>query len=142
MRLATHLGIVDPAQQGEQPFAFGNPSQRISGIYKAADLFLLTLFTPKGTDPLDRSAGTEYPGLVQMNADAGTVESLMHLYVDDATAQVKTHQRAAPYLSLSERLLSATITGFRVLGGGRYECSITLQVMSGERLTVLAPYIP
>lgn len=142
-RKSLHLRIIDPnAQAANGTFTFGSPSTLVEGKYKAVSLFLVRLFTPKGSDPTDRSAGTDFAYLPGSNySDVAEVETLIHTCVGEAADEAIRLQSSVTYLSRSERLSSAEITRFNVLGPGHFEVWVSLRVQSGENITVLVPYV-
>lgn len=141
-RKSLHIRIVDPSSQASVgTFTFGRPSLLVEGKYKAIGLWLLRLFTPRGTDPTDRSAGTEFGTIPGSNySDVDEVETLLHTCVEDATAEAIRLQSSVPYLTRSERISTAQITQFNVLEPGSFELWVDLQVESGERVRALIPY--
>ena len=60
--------------------------------------------------------------------------------LDDATTEAIRLQSGVPYLSRSERISTAQITQFNVLGPGSFELWVDLQVESGEGVRALIPY--
>jgi hypothetical protein len=142
-RKSLHLKLVDPSSQGPaNVFTFGTPSLLVEGKYKAFGRWLHIFMTPKGSDPLDLSAGTEFPHLLGSNiSDPDELETQLHLHVADATEQVRVLQTGTN-LALNERVRSVTIMQFTVLSPGRFEFWVDLQVESGEMLRMLIPYAP
>lgn len=113
----------------------------VEGKYKAVGFWLLRLFTPKGSDPTDRSAGTDFGLLPGSNYnDVDQVELLLHTCVDDATAEAIKLQSSVSYLSRSERISTVQIKQFNVLGSGKFELWVDVQVESGEVVRALIPY--
>lgn len=141
-RLNLHIQIVDPdAQDRGNVFTFGDNTILLDGKYKAIDLWLITFMTAKGSDPLEPAAGTEFPLVIDSNlSDPNELEGLLHEYVDDATAQAKAYQSLSPYLTVDERISSVEITQFKVLGPGRFEFWVRLQVASGATVSTYIPY--
>lgn len=141
-RKSLHIRIVDPSAQATSgTFTFGRPSRLVDGKYKALSIWLVRLFTPRGTDPTDRTAGTDFASVPGSTfSDVDEVETLLHTCVDDATTETIRLQSTVDYLSRSERVRSAQITQFNVLGPGRFEIWVDLQVESGEGLRALIPY--
>lgn len=141
-RKSLHVRIVDPTSQAAVgTFTFGRPTLLVEGKYKALGLWLVRLFTPRGTDPTDLSAGTDFGNLPGSNyTDVDEVETLLHTCVDDATTEAIRLQSGVAYLSRSERISTARITQFNVLGPGSFEIWVDLQVESGEAVRALIPY--
>lgn len=141
-RKSLHVRIVDPTSQAAVgTFTFGRPTLLVEGKYKALGLWLVRLFTPRGTDPTDLSAGTDFGNLLGSNyTDVDEVETLLHTCVDDATTEAIRFQSGVAYLSRSERISTARITQFNVLGPGSFEIWVDLQVESGEAVRALIPY--
>lgn len=141
-RTNIHFQIVDPAaQQRGNVFTFGDQTRLVDGKYKALDLWLLTFLTPKGSDPTDVEAGTDFAFIVESNvSDPAEFEVYLHEYVDDATAQAKLLQRRVGYLTPDERIRSVEITQFKELGPGRFEFWVDLQVESGAHVRAYIPY--
>lgn len=141
-RTNIHFQIVDPsAQQRGNVFTFGDQTRLVDGKYKALDLWLITFLTPKGSDPTDAEAGTDFGFIVESNvSDPAELEVYLHEYVDNATAQVKLLQRRVGYLTPDERVRIVEITQFKELGPGRFEFWVDLQVESGAHVSTYIPY--
>lgn len=141
-RKSLYVRIVDPTSQAAVgTFSFGRPTLLVEGKYKALSFWLVRLFTPRGTDPTDLSAGTDFCTVQRSNyTDVDEVETLLHTCIDDATTEAIRLQSSVPYLSRSERIRSAQITQFNVLGSGSFEIWVDLQVESGEKVRALIPY--
>lgn len=141
-RKSLHIRITDPSSQAiVGTFTFGRPSLLVEGKYKALGLWLIQLFTPRGTDPTDLSSGTDFSVAPGSNyADVDEVETLLHTCIDEATSASIRLQSSVPYLSRSERVRSAQITQLNVLKPGSFEIWVDLQVESGEAIRALLPY--
>lgn len=143
-RYDLHIQLVDPAEQTYGAnFSFGlNAPIQVTGFQALVNRWLKIFMTPKGSHPVRRQEGTEFPYLIGSNiADIPSLQATIAEYIDDATQQVQTVDRASPLLTSNQRLRSATLRQFNAIGASSIEFWVELNNEAGQRMQVLIPYL-
>jgi hypothetical protein len=144
-RYDLHLRLLDPTAQAHGA-NFALPFDEVyavSGKQKLANRWLMTFMTPKGSHPLRRTYGTEFPFLIGGNnvAEGSLLEPVVMEHVEDCNAQLRAVDRRSPWLTAEERLRSATLAKFIQLDATRYEFWIDLYNEAGTNLRILIPLL-
>jgi hypothetical protein len=113
----------------------------VDGFQALVNRWVKTFMTPKGSDPINKSRGTEYPYLVGANVpDMAYIQAAIVDCVADATAQVQAVDRANLTLPAVSRLRDAQVTRFNELAPGFIEFWVEITNYASQRLGVLIPY--
>ena len=139
-----HIQLLDPSEQTYGAnFGFGLASPiLVTGFQALVNRWLKIFMTPKGSHPVRRLEGTEFPFLIGSNvADVGSLQAVIAEHMDDATEQVQVVDRASAWLTNDQRLRSAALIQFNVVGPSAIEFWIELTNQSGRRLQILIPYL-
>lgn len=138
-----HIQLLDPAEQtygANCSFGLDTPIL-VTGFQSLMNRWLQIFLTPKGTNPIRRLEGTEFAYLFGTNiADPGALQATIGEYVDDATNQVQSVDRASPWLKSDQRLRSAAMVGFNVIDATSIEFWVELINQAGQRMKMLIPY--
>lgn len=138
-----HIQIINPDEQtfGEVlTFDFADVIT-VTGFQALMNRWLKTFLTPKGTDPVDKSRGTEFAYLRGSNVSGKlSLQPLLTEYVEDASAQVRAADRKSPKLPPESRLRTAAIIQIVELDKTRVEFWVELTNDAGLRMNVLIPY--
>ena len=143
-RYDLHVQLIDPSQQTTgSNFSFGLAAPiLVTGFQSLVNRWMKVFMTPKGSHPVRRLEGTEFAYLLGSNiTDVASLRATVSDYIDDATQQVQVVDRASPNLPASQRLRSAALTQFNVVGTSSIEFWVELVNQSGQRLQVLIPYL-
>jgi hypothetical protein len=133
-----HFQPVMPPESasGYKIFTFGFISPlKVRGPQALVNRWLKTFMTPKGTDPLHLSYGTEFGSLPGSNiGDFSMLQDLVVMAIDDANEQVRT-QESRMYLDADESLATASF-GWLVpyVGGDGFSVGIVISNMAGRTL--------
>lgn len=143
-RYDLHIQLIDPSQQvyGSN-FSFGLESPiLVTGFQSLINRWMKTFMTPKGSHPVRRQEGTEFPYLIGSNVrDLGSLEATVAEHIDDANQQVVAVDRISPLLTKNQRLRSGALKQFNVVGTSGIEFWVELTNQANERLQVLIPYL-
>lgn len=114
-------------------------SRRVTGLQKVAQMFLYTLLTSKGSDPLRENWGTVLPDLIRGGNiySKGYAESVVREAVRDAKEQVVALTTSNQVDA--ERLSDATLTRVDV-GLNSISVGIQLSTDAGEQAVIFAPF--
>ena len=139
-----HIQLIDPsAQTARALFTFGTSPVGVEGVQKLANRWLKIFMTRKGSHPVRKDEGTDFPSLVGGNfSDLPALEADVLEAIDDATEQLRTSDRRAPTRPANERILSASLVQFVELHPAGAEFWVELTNVARERLPVLIPYAP
>jgi hypothetical protein len=133
-----HFQPVDPPDvQGYKVFTFGFTSAlKVQGPQSLVNRWVKTFLTPRGSDLLDKKAGTDFASLVGANISKVTTElqDLATLSIIDASEQVKVQDLEGLYPADS-CLMSAVLLDF-VQAGDSIELWVEIKTMSGDVLPV------
>lgn len=123
--------------RGYKTFTFGyKAAVKVDGIQGLVNRWAKTFMTPKGSDPLDAEAGTNFARLIGMNISkvSGDLEDVATLAIEDANAQVRTQDIEGLYPE-NESLLSAHLLDFVASGSG-IEMWIEIKNLAGTVLPI------
>jgi hypothetical protein len=138
-----HFDLVDPMMQSlEGNFAI-DPRRPtgISGPQKVVNRFMKTFLTTKGSDPLHRNAGTDFPSLLDGNINnPSDVEPDVITYIEDVVEQMREIDQESKWLTADEKIETAVLTQFNATGSNTFEIYITITTVSGARVGVLLPF--
>jgi hypothetical protein len=96
-------------------------SLKVNGPQFLVNRWAKTFLTPKGTNPLDRSEGTSFGGLLGTNIDAydASLEDVLILSIEDANDQIRAQDLKGLFPE-EERLANATLLRERTVIGRDY----------------------
>lgn len=141
-----HFQPVPEGQvRGWKVFTFGYRSAlKVEGLQALVNRWTRVLVTPKGSDPLDLSFGTEFGDLIGSNIPKSARSSLIDIVaiaIDDANEQVMEQDRIAQY-DEHEALENAQMVRFHPSAAGDgFQVWVEIQNRAGENLvTRLADY--
>lgn len=123
--------------KGYKTFTFGfKAALKVRGPQALVNRWAKTFMTPKGSDPLDRTAGTSFSDMIGANITRITDElkDVAILSVIDASEQVKK-QDVEGLFSDDSRLMSATLMDILQTADG-IELWVEIKTMSGDVLPV------
>ena len=140
MRYDIHFQPVPTGEvSGLKVFTFGfTAALKVSGLQALVNRWTKTFMTPKGSDPYDANAGTDFANLAGSNVNSKSpgLRDVTIISIDDANAQVAEQDLAGVYSS-EESLLVATLIGFRETeDGAGLEVWVKITNMEEETLTV------
>jgi hypothetical protein len=139
-----HIQLLDPSQQTYgSNFSFGLSSPiLVTGFQSLINRWLKTFMTPKGSHPIRRLEGTEFPYLIGANVhDIGALQITISDYIDDATQQVQAVDRVSTWLTAEQRLRDAKLKQFNSATPSSIEFWVELSNQANQRLQVLIPYL-
>lgn len=133
-------GVAEKDVNSIRFFTFGfNRSIAVRGVQKLILLWLKCLMTPKGSDPTNISAGTDFPNLIGSNISSmADVRDVVLLAIDDCNTQIKAIQRVT-LPDEDETLASASLTKFQALGEDGFEAWVDIKNIKGTVLTIDLP---
>lgn len=128
-----HFQVVPEEEQraGGRMLSFGyTGTLGVRGPQKLINKWIKCLLTPRGSNPLNRSEGTDFANLIGANmSSVQDVRDLVVLAVGECNDQIfAIDRRTAP--PADERLLSATLSSFQALPDG-FEAHISLKNVEG-----------
>lgn len=143
-RYDLHIQLVDPSEQtfgANFSFGIANPIL-VTGFQSLVNRWMKIFMTPKGSHPVRKTEGTEFPYLFGANVtDISTLEMTVAEYIDDAVQQVQAIDRAAPNLTPEQRLRSASLLQFNAVNASSIEFWVQLTNQANQRMRVLIPYL-
>lgn len=131
------LSKETPANAG-----FDQASTKASGIVKASNRFFKILMTQTGSNPIDKTEGTDFSTIFESGiTDTEILFAIASEETDVALNQVKDYQDGAN-LPLDEQVSNAVIVKFD-LDEESFELTIDINVFvaSGEKTTLQLPSI-
>ena len=111
----------------------------VKGFPKLLCQWMRIFMTPKGSDPIEPTLGTEFSKLIGSNV--GVIEDLrdvVMLAVQDCNTQLSYMQRGRVQAA-DETLLSASLVGFDTNGRDGFDAYVTLKNLKGNEATVALP---
>lgn len=123
---------------GTKVFTFGFKSAlKVEGLQALVNRWVKTFMTPRGSDPLDSAAGTDFGNLIGTNIPKSTKGSLIDIVamaIDDASEQVQKQDTAARY-GETESLDRANLLRFASTSSGDgFEVWVEIKNQAGEVL--------
>jgi hypothetical protein len=143
-RYDLHFQLLDPSLQTYgSNFSFGLAQPiKVTGFQALINRWLKTFMTPKGSNPLRQTEGTEFAFLMGSNIlDIGSIQATVAEHIDDASEQVRAVDQKSPLLANEQRLRNAALKQFNVVGSSGIEFWVELTNQAGQRLQVLIPYL-
>jgi hypothetical protein len=138
-----HIQLLDPESQtygANLGFGLDKPIL-VTGFQALINRWLKVFMTPKGSHPIRRLEGTEFPYLIGSNiSDPGALQATINEYIDDAINQVQATDRASPWLRNDQRLRDVTMIQFNVISVTEIEFWVEIINQAGQRLKLLIPY--
>lgn len=133
-----HFQPIPPSEvKGYKVFTFGfKAALKVEGPQSLVNRWVKTFMTPKGSDPLDNAAGTNFAEMIGANVTKITEElkDVTILSITDANEQVKKQDIEGLFPDDS-RLMSATLLDFVQTTDG-IELWVEIKTMSGDVLPV------
>lgn len=123
--------------KGYKTFTFGfRAALKVRGPQALVNRWVKTFMTPKGSDPLDGRAGTNFAEMIGANITKITEElkDVTILSIGDANEQVK-QQDIEGLFSDDSRLMSATLLDLVQTADG-IELWVEIKTMSGDVLPI------
>jgi hypothetical protein len=120
---------------GKQCFEFGYAAAlKVDGFQSLINRWAKTLMTPRGSDPLDREAGTNFSNMIGGNVSRVTtgIRDLVGAAIEDANEQVR-QQDSEGFRSDTEKLQGAELADFREVQAG-FEVWVWITNVAGTRL--------
>ena len=142
-RYDLHIQLVDPAAQTNGAnLSFGLEAPiLVTGFQALMNRWLKIFLTPKGSHPIRRQEGTEFPYLIGSNVvDVHSLEAVVGEHIDDASLQIKAVERVSPWLKPEQRLRGAALVQFNAIDPTSIEFWVELTNQAGQRMNVLIPY--
>jgi len=137
--IVTGISLTDtiPVNTG-----FDSSSTKATSIVKASNMFFKVLLTEKGSNPLNKSEGTEFPSIFESGiTDKEILFTIASEEVEDAFTQVKDFQEDAG-VPEDEQIVNALIVKFFINPETfELEMDINIFVASGEKTTLQLPSI-
>lgn len=124
--------------RGTKVFTFGYVSAlKVEGLQSLVNRWVRVFMTPRGSDVLEPTLGTDFGNLVGTNVPKsakGTVIDVVAMSIDDANEQVKVQDKKARYPE-SESLAEANMLRFSTTeGGDGFEVWVEIKNKAGEVL--------
>lgn len=124
--------------RGTKIFTFGFKSAlKVKGLQALVNRWVKTLMTPRGGDPLDAEAGTDFGNLIGTNipkSAKGSIIDIVAMAIDDANEQVQAQDKAARY-DETESLDQANLLRFSPTSSGDgFEVWVEIKNQAGEVL--------
>lgn len=114
-RFDIHVQLLPEADQKDtfKFMSFGYTSTLgIKGFQYLINTWLRILLTPKGSDPRDLKAGTQFTNLIGSGVSMADSRDVAVLAIDQCNEQLLTFQQEDTTLTATERLASAQIIDF------------------------------
>lgn len=125
---------------GRLRFSYGPVPRKITGVQKVAQALAKILITPKGSDPIRPSLGTEFPSMAMGSAlgyNRSQSLGMLTSAVKDAEAQVKNYLSGGK--DYDSQLQTASVLNFDLT-----EDMITLYIQiitrAGKKASVAIPF--
>jgi hypothetical protein len=123
---------------GTKVFTFGFKSAlKVEGLQFLVNRWVKTLMTPRGSDPLDSSAGTDFGNLIGTNVPKsakGSIIDIVAMAIDEASEQVQEQDKLARY-DETESLDQANLLRFSPTSSGDgFEAWVEIKNQAGEVL--------
>jgi phage baseplate assembly protein W len=123
---------------GTKVFTFGFQSAlKVEGLQALVNRWVKTLMTPRGSDPLDPSAGTDFGNLIGTNipkTSKGSIIDIVAMAIDDASEQVQKQDITARH-GETESLDRANLLRFNMTSSGDgFEVWVEIKNQAGEVL--------
>lgn len=120
-------------------FTFGFQSaKKVEGLQALVNRWVRILMTPRGSDPLELNAGTDFGTLVGTNipkSARGSLLDVVAMAIDDASEQVKEQDKNMLY-NESESLDQVNLLRFQVnTAGDGFDVWVEIINKAGETLT-------
>lgn len=124
--------------RGTKVFTFGFKSARkVEGLQSLVNRWVKTLMTPRGSDPLDAAAGTDFGSLIGTNipkSAKGSIIDIVAMAIDDASTQVQEQDKMARY-NETESLDQVNLLRFLPTSSGDgFEVWVEIKNQAGEVL--------
>jgi hypothetical protein len=121
---------------------FDQASTKSTGIVKAANMFFKILLTQKGSNPINKEEGTEFPDIFESGiTDEDILFSIATEEVEAAFEQIQALQEANG-VSVDEQIANVVITKFSLnQETSELEMDTSIYVASGEKTTLQLPSI-
>lgn len=124
--------------RGTKVFTFGFKSAlKVEGLQSLVNRWVKTLMTPRGSDPLDAAAGTDFGNLIGTNVPKsakGSIIDIVAMAIDDASEQVQEQDKVARY-DETESLDQANLLRFLPTSSGDgFEVWVEIKNQAGEVL--------
>jgi len=124
--------------KGTKVFTFGYTSAlKVEGLQFLVNRWVRVLMTPRGSDVLEPTFGTDYGNLVGTNiprSAKGSIVDVVAMAIDDASEQVKTQDKEARYPD-TESLSQANMLRFSpTAGGDGFEVWVEIKNKAGDVL--------
>ncbi len=125
---------------GRLRFSYGSVPRKITGVQKVAQTLAKILITPRGSDPIQKNLGTDFPAIAMGSSLGGNRSqalSMLSSALKDAEVQVKKALSGGK--DLDSQLQSASILDFDLT-----EDMITLYIRiitrAGKKASVAIPF--
>lgn len=113
----------------------------VSGIWSVRNKWLLALFTPKYSDPLDLEYGTNFYQLVQSAGDPKELFDSIHVAVQDANESLKRVQLSVT-IDPSQRFKNAVLKSiYKRIDDDGYDIYVQISNMTNESIKVSLPVL-
>jgi len=116
-RFDIHIQTLPKAEQLNtfKFMSFGfNPPVAVRSFQMLINIWLKCFLTPKGSDPTNLKYGTNFTRLLGSNVTPRDARDVIIIAIEDCNNQIKTIQARDTTLSITERLLSATLVEFSI----------------------------
>ena len=130
----------DGSPEGLASFTFGNRTKKTTGVIKAANRFIKILFTRLGSDPFNKTLGTNIEDVSYMDATrTSAIATFIVSQLNAALSQLKSIQSESKPPE-DETLASVTLTGIDIIN---YKPIVRFRLLtnSGTNVTVKVPVI-
>ena len=142
-RFDIHIQALPQAEQ-KSTFKFMSwgfvGSIGVKGLQMLINDWLKCFLTPRGSDPVDLAYGTVFTNLIASNVPVQDARDVTLLAIEQCNSQIAAFQKGDTTLTSSERLGSATLTGFVIDNSAPgFSATVELRNQARERLAFNLP---
>jgi hypothetical protein len=121
--------------------SFGyNPPVGVRGLQMLVNIWLKCFLTPKGSDPVNLSYGTDFTRLIGSNVTPEDARDVVLLAIQDCNAQIKAFQAKDTSLTATERLATCVLIEYTIDNTAPgFTAKVDLKNVANERLVVNLP---
>jgi len=143
IRFDIHIQTLPQAEQ-KDTFKFMSwgyvGSVGVKGLQMLINNWLKCFLTPRGSDPTDLAYGTVFTNMIGSNIRPQDARDVTLLAISQCNAQIVTFQKGDTTLTSTERLGSATLTGFTIDNSAPgFSAVVEIRNQAGERLAFNLP---
>jgi hypothetical protein len=112
----------------------------VKGFQMLINIWLKCFLTPRGSDPISLTYGTDFTKMIGSNLRAQDARDVVILSIESCNTQINTFQKTDTSLTATERLGSAVLTNFVIDNTAPgFTATVEIKNQAGERLVFNLP---